>query len=64
MPVQFPHSSKAAFDSSVLERVLEPTGTALYESPLLRDGYAFESIGRTAVDLPVACKSLLRIGAS
>ena len=50
MPVHF--SALAAYDSSVLERVLEPTGTARTNRPLLRDGYAFESLGRTAVYLP------------
>ena len=31
---------------------------------MLRDGYVVESLGRTAVDLPIACKSLLWTGAS
>ena len=53
-------SHSAASVSSAPERVLEPTGTP----PLLRDGYAFEGSVAQLSSLPVACKSLLRIGAS
>ena len=55
MPVQFPHSvthsssSFEAFDSSVQERVLEPTGIARYES---NRGVSNESLS-CAADLEI-----------